>query len=158
MAAEAAAASSADIRIDVYDVMPSVGRKFLMAGKGGLNLTHAESPERFLARFGVRQAQVAPWLDAFGPAALREWAHGLGIETFIGSSQRVMQDIQAKLTSALSAVRDADMAAESTRMFREMILADSSIAVARLTLHARGMIAPLFDDLLRVTRFAPGRS
>ena len=75
--------------VDVYDAMPSVGRKFLLAGKGGLNLTHAERAEKFTARYGAHAADVAPWLAAFGPQQLRDWVHDLGIETFTGSSQRV---------------------------------------------------------------------
>lgn len=87
MAAEAA--SSAGVRVDVYDAMPSVGRKFLMAGKGGLNLTHAEPIEPFLSRYGARRARLEPLLAGFGPEALRAWARGLGVETFVGSSGRV---------------------------------------------------------------------
>lgn len=87
MAAEALAAGG--VRVDVYDAMPSVGRKFLMAGKGGMNLTHAEPSERFLARYGARAAQIAPLLHRFDGAALRRWVHELGIETFVGSSGRV---------------------------------------------------------------------
>lgn len=81
--------SEAGWRVDVYDAMPSVGRKFLLAGLGGLNLTHAEPTERFVGRYGERSAEVAPWLERFGAAAVREWAQGLGIATFVGSSQRV---------------------------------------------------------------------
>jgi uncharacterized flavoprotein (TIGR03862 family) len=73
----------------VYDAMPSVGRKFLMAGKGGMNITHSEALEPFLGRYGARQPQIAPLLDAFGPDALRTWLQGLGVETFVGSSGRV---------------------------------------------------------------------
>jgi uncharacterized flavoprotein (TIGR03862 family) len=87
MAAEAA--SNAGARVDVYDAMPSVGRKFLMAGKGGLNLTHSEPPESFLLRYGARGAYLEPLLAGFGPEALRAWARGLGIDTFVGSSGRV---------------------------------------------------------------------
>ena len=76
-------------RVDVYDGMASVGRKFLLAGKGGLNLTHAEPMESFLSRFGSREANLRPIIEAFGPADLREWAQGLGIGTFVGSSGRV---------------------------------------------------------------------
>ncbi len=76
-------------RVDVYDAMPSVGRKFLLAGKGGLNLTHAERMDKFIARYGARAADVAPWLAAFGPQQLRDWAQDLGVETFVGTSQRV---------------------------------------------------------------------
>jgi len=87
MAAEAAVAAGA--AVDVYDAMPSVGRKFLLAGKGGLNLTHAEPLDSFLSRYGARREQLAPMLQAFGPDALRAWAQALGIETFSGSSGRV---------------------------------------------------------------------
>jgi len=87
MAAEAA--SSAGARVDVYDAMPSVGRKFLLAGKGGLNLTHAEPLADFLNRYGARSNRLAPLLAGFGPDALRAWARGLGVETFVGSSGRV---------------------------------------------------------------------
>jgi hypothetical protein len=76
-------------QVDVYDAMPSVGRKFLMAGKGGMNITHAEPAEQFLARYGARRAQIQPLLEAFGPDALRQWIHALGIDTFAGSSGRV---------------------------------------------------------------------
>ena len=87
MAAEAAIA--AGLRVDVYDGMGSVGRKFLLAGKGGLNLTHAEPTARFVERYGVRQSELARWLEALDADALRAWAHGLGVETFVGSSGRV---------------------------------------------------------------------
>jgi uncharacterized flavoprotein (TIGR03862 family) len=75
--------------VDVYDAMPSVGRKLLLAGIGGLNITHAEDFEAFASRYGERASVVRAWLEAFGPQALRDWVHGLGIETFVGSSQRV---------------------------------------------------------------------
>ena len=77
------------VRVDVYDAMPSVGRKFLMAGKGGLNLSHAEPREQFLNRYGDRRSFVEPWLAAFGAEELRTWAHDLGIETYVGSSGRI---------------------------------------------------------------------
>ncbi len=77
------------VQVHLYDAMPSVGRKFLLAGKGGLNLTHAESREPFLSRYGKRRTQIAPLLDRFDADALRAWAHGLGIATFVGSSNRV---------------------------------------------------------------------
>ncbi len=76
-------------RVDLYDAMPTVGRKLLRAGKGGLNITHAEPLEDFLSRYGARRAEIEPLLDGFGPDALREWVHGLGIQTFAGSSGRV---------------------------------------------------------------------
>ena len=87
MAAEAAISRGA--RVDVYDAMPSVGRKFLLAGKGGLNLTHSEPAEKFLGRYTVRSGNIQPLLIGFGPDALREWARGLGVETFVGTSGRV---------------------------------------------------------------------
>ena len=87
MAAEVLCAGGA--QVDVYDAMPSLGRKFLMAGKGGLNLTHAEARESFLARYGARRRNIEPLLNGFGPDALREWVRGLGMETFVGSSGRV---------------------------------------------------------------------
>ena len=87
MAAEVLA--QAGVTVDVYDAMPSLGRKFLRAGIGGLNITHSEPPERFAHRYAPRQAALQPCLDTFGPVALREWVHGLGIDTFVGSSGRV---------------------------------------------------------------------
>lgn len=81
--------SQSGVRVDVYDAMPSVGRKFLMAGKGGMNITHSEALESFLARYGSRREQITTLLDAFSPEALRGWIHGLGIKTFVGSSGRV---------------------------------------------------------------------
>jgi uncharacterized flavoprotein (TIGR03862 family) len=77
------------VQVDLYDSMPSVGRKFLVAGKGGLNLTHAESREQFLSNYGTRRVQLEPLLDKFGPEDLRRWVHELGIDTFVGSSGRV---------------------------------------------------------------------
>lgn len=94
MAAESASAAGAEV--DLYDAMTSVGRKFLLAGKGGLNLTHSEPAEKFLARYGTRRAQIEPLLASFGPAELRAWAGGLGIKTFEGSSGRVFpKDLKA---------------------------------------------------------------
>lgn len=90
MAAEVLSAGGAGVVL--FDAMPSVGRKFLLAGKGGLNLTHAEPRAEFVARYGARRAQIEPLLAAFGPEDLRAWARGLGIETFVGSSGRVFPD------------------------------------------------------------------
>lgn len=87
MAAEVLAQGGAEVT--VHEKMPTVGRKFLMAGRGGLNLTHSEDLEGFKARYGGAEAQVAPRLDAFTPEQLVAWADGLGQETFIGSSGRV---------------------------------------------------------------------
>lgn len=77
------------IQIDLFDAMPSVGRKFLIAGVGGMNITHAEPLPSFIERYQDRADWLAPMLHEFGPKALREWIHGLGIETFVGSSGRV---------------------------------------------------------------------
>ena len=87
MAAEALAAAGA--RVELFDAMPSIGRKFLLAGKGGLNLTHSEPLESFLDRFGSRRTELEPMLRTFGPTELRAWAQALGIATFVGSSGRV---------------------------------------------------------------------
>ena len=87
MAAETVAA--AGLEVAVFDAMPSVGRKFLIAGKGGMNITHAEPLAAFKQRYRERAEFVSPLLDAFGPDALRQWIHGLGIETFVGTSGRV---------------------------------------------------------------------
>jgi uncharacterized flavoprotein (TIGR03862 family) len=87
MAAEALA--GAGLAVHLFDAMPSVGRKFLLAGKGGLNLTHSEPLPAFTSRYAERADAVSGWLQAFPPAALREWALGLGIGTFVGSSGRV---------------------------------------------------------------------
>ena len=90
MAAEVLAAGGADVT--VYEHMPSVGRKLLLAGRGGLNLTHSEPAESFLTRYAASAPRVAPLLDAFGPDALRAWAAGLGEPTFVGSSGRVFPE------------------------------------------------------------------
>jgi uncharacterized flavoprotein (TIGR03862 family) len=87
MAAEVLA--RAGITVTVYDAMPSVGRKFLLAGRGGLNLTHSEPLDRFLARYGTLAALLKDAIERFPPAALRAWADDLGQETFVGSSGRV---------------------------------------------------------------------
>jgi len=77
------------VQVSLYEANSSPGRKFLIAGKGGLNLTHSEPREDFLSRYGIRRPQIEPLLDAFGPNELREWAHELGVETYVGSSGRV---------------------------------------------------------------------
>jgi hypothetical protein len=77
------------IAVDLYDAMPSVARKFLIAGKGGLNITHAEPFEHFISRYGNHRAQLEPYLTVFGPTELRAWLHDLGFETFEGTSGKV---------------------------------------------------------------------
>jgi uncharacterized flavoprotein (TIGR03862 family) len=81
--------SGAGVAVHLYDAMPSVGRKFLLAGKGGLNLTHSEPPGLFASRYGVRRAQIEPLLQDFDGDQVRHWAESLGVATFVGSSGRV---------------------------------------------------------------------
>lgn len=81
--------SAAGLRVDLFDAMPSVGRKFLLAGKGGLNLTHAEPLPAFVGRYGERADRVRAWLRAWSPQDVRAWADGLGAATFVGSSGKV---------------------------------------------------------------------
>lgn len=87
MAAETLCRAGVDTRL--YEAKGSVGRKFLLAGKGGLNLTHSEPFDTFVTRFREREPALREWLRDFGADPLREWARGLGVETFVGSSGRV---------------------------------------------------------------------
>src|SRR5882762_4727730 len=75
--------------VTVFDAMPSAGRKFLMDGRGGLNLTHSEALPAFLKRYGAAAPLLAPAIDAFPPDRLRAWSEALGQPTFVGSSGRV---------------------------------------------------------------------
>ena len=102
--------SQAGIKADLYDGMPSVGRKFLLAGVGGMNITHSEPYPAFLARYAERAPDIAPLLRGFDADALCQWIHDLGIETFIGSSGRVFpKDMKAAplLRAWLKRLRDA---------------------------------------------------
>ncbi|QUE75251.1 TIGR03862 family flavoprotein [Stutzerimonas stutzeri] len=102
--------SQAGVAVDLYDAMPSVGRKFLLAGVGGMNITHSEAFDPFVARYRERAQALRPLLEAFGPEQLREWIHGLGIATFVGSSGRVFPaDMKAAplLRAWLRRLRDA---------------------------------------------------
>ncbi|WP_459743662.1 TIGR03862 family flavoprotein [Pseudomonas sp. 3A(2025)] len=81
--------SQAGVKVDLYDAMPSVGRKFLLAGVGGMNITHSEPYPAFVSRYAERAPLIEPLLQSFDADALRQWIHGLGIETFVGSSGRV---------------------------------------------------------------------
>ncbi len=87
MAAEVISARG--VKVDVYDAMPSVGRKFLMAGKSGLNITHSDPFDVFISRYGKRRPQIEPLLKEFGADELRNWVYSLGIDTFVGTSGRV---------------------------------------------------------------------
>ncbi|SDA95946.1 hypothetical protein SAMN03159443_05584 [Pseudomonas sp. NFACC15-1] len=102
--------SQAGLRVDLYDGMPSVGRKFLLAGVGGMNITHSEAFPAFLSRYAERAPDLAPLLRAFGADELCTWIHGLGIDTFVGSSGRVFPtDMKAAplLRAWLKRLRDA---------------------------------------------------
>ncbi len=81
--------SSAGVAVQLFDAMPSIGRKFLLAGKGGLNLTHSEPADLFASRYGQRRAQIETLFKTFDAGSVRAWAASLGIETFVGSSGRV---------------------------------------------------------------------
>ena len=79
----------AGVAVTLYEQMPSVGRKFLLAGRGGLNLTHSEPLDAFMTRYGARSQTLRDVIARFPPQALRDWADALGAETFVGSSGRV---------------------------------------------------------------------
>jgi len=81
--------ANAGLEVHVYDAMPSVGRKFLLAGKGGLNLTHSEPADIFASRYGARRQQIEALLQRFGGDQVREWAQALGVATYVGTSGRV---------------------------------------------------------------------
>ncbi|MFU8816290.1 MAG: TIGR03862 family flavoprotein [Pseudomonadales bacterium] len=109
----AAEALAAQARVHVFDAMPSLGRKFLLAGKSGLNLTHAEDLERFLGRFGAAREALEPALRRFLPDEIRSWAAGLGIDTFVGSSGRVFPTAMKTsplLRAWIARLRDASVA------------------------------------------------
>ena len=102
--------SQAGIKVDLYDGMPSVGRKFLLAGVGGMNITHSEAYPAFLSRYAERAPQIAPLLRGFGAEALCQWIQDLGIDTFVGSSGRVFPtDMKAAplLRAWLKRLRDS---------------------------------------------------
>ncbi|MGG5290247.1 TIGR03862 family flavoprotein [Pseudomonas shirazensis] len=108
MAAEALAASG--VAVQVFDAMPSVGRKFLLAGVGGMNITHSEPYPAFVGRYAERSSEIDALLRGFDADALRQWIHGLGIETFVGTSGRVFPtDMKAAplLRAWLKRLRDS---------------------------------------------------
>ncbi|MEN5108285.1 TIGR03862 family flavoprotein [Pseudomonas sp. TWI672] len=108
MAAEALA--QAGLAVQVFDAMPSVGRKFLLAGVGGMNITHSEPYPQFVARYAERESEIKRLLGDFDADALRQWIHGLGIETFVGTSGRVFPtDMKAAplLRAWLKRLRDS---------------------------------------------------
>ncbi|GHD72835.1 TIGR03862 family flavoprotein [Vogesella fluminis] len=100
------------LHVELFDAMPSVGRKFLLAGVGGMNITHSEPRAPFLARYGQREAELTPIINAFDAAALRDWVHGLGIATFVGSSGKVFptgMKAAPLLRAWLTRLRDAGL-------------------------------------------------
>jgi uncharacterized flavoprotein (TIGR03862 family) len=124
--------SQAGYKVDVYDGMPSVGRKFLLAGVGGMNITHSESSPAFVSRYAERASVIAPMLRSFGAQALCEWIHGLGIETFIGSSGRVFPaDMKAAplLRAWLKRLREAGVVIHTRHRWLGWN-ADSSLRIA----------------------------
>ena len=126
MAAEALL--QAGCEVGLYDAMPSVGRKFLLAGIGGLNLTHAEPSPRFVSRYGARAAEVGPWLADFDAQAVRDWAAGLGISTFVGSSGRVFPtDMKAAplLRAWLHRLRAAGLHLQMRHRWRSLAMPDA---------------------------------
>ncbi len=111
MAAEVLAAGGA--RVELFDAMPSLGRKFLLAGVGGMNITHAEAKPAFVQRYGARAGEIGRLLEDFDADALRAWIHDLGIDTFVGSSGRVFPaDMKAAplLRAWLRRLREAGVA------------------------------------------------
>jgi len=107
MAAEVLAEQG--LPVALYDAMPSVGRKFLLAGVGGMNITHAEALPEFINRYGERRQQIGQLLQDFSPDQLRPWIHGLGIDTFVGSSGRVFPT-DMKAAPSPTAHREAETA------------------------------------------------
>lgn len=149
--------SAAGVQVHVYDAMPSVGRKFLLAGRGGLNLTHSEPFDIFASRFGDRRAAVEPLLQAFGPEQMREWARGLGIETFVGTSGRVFPtDMKAAplLRAWLQRLRAAGVQFHMRHRWLGWPTADS----APTTLHFETPAGPVQQEVSAVVLALGGAS
>ncbi|MFA5590040.1 MAG: TIGR03862 family flavoprotein [Lysobacteraceae bacterium] len=124
--------AAAGARTTLLDAMPSVGRKFLLAGKGGLNLTHSESLPGFVSRYGAASEKVGAWLQRFGPQQLRDFAATLGIDTFVGSSGRVFpSDMKAgpMMRRWVSRLREAGVVFQMRHRFLGWN-ADGSLRVA----------------------------
>ncbi|AHG42810.1 NAD(FAD)-utilizing dehydrogenase [Pseudomonas syringae CC1557] len=131
--------SEAGFKVDLYDSMPSVGRKFLLAGVGGMNITHSEPYPAFLGRYAERSPMIAPLLREFGAHALCQWIHELGIETFVGSSGRVFPtDMKAAplLRAWLKRLRDAGVVIHTRHRWLGWNV-DGSLRIA----HAEGELA-----------------
>lgn len=147
MAAEVLA--QAGVKVELFDGMPSVGRKFLLAGVGGMNITHAEPTADFLCRYGARRAELAALLATFGAEQLREWIHGLGIDTFVGSSGRVFPtDMKAAplLRAWLKRLREHGVSIHTRRRWLGWN-SDGSLRIAGLdgeqAVHADGVLLAL---------------
>lgn len=138
--------SQAGVQVDLYDGMPSVGRKFLLAGVGGMNITHSEAYPAFLSRYAERAPHIAPLLREFGAEALCQWIHGLGIQTFVGSSGRVFPtDMKAAplLRAWLKRLRDAGVVIHTRHRWLGWN-ADGSLRIR----HAEGESAVRADGVL----------
>ncbi|MFA5678915.1 MAG: TIGR03862 family flavoprotein [Pseudomonas sp.] len=119
MAAETLA--MAGVRVALFDAMPSVGRKFLLAGVGGMNITHSEPSEPFLSRYREAAPWVGEWLQGLDGPGLRQWIHGLGIDTFVGTSGRVFPtDMKAAplLRAWLKRLRDTGVQLHTRHRWR----------------------------------------
>jgi uncharacterized flavoprotein (TIGR03862 family) len=141
--------SQAGVAVDLYDRMPSVGRKFLLAGVGGMNITHSEPPGPFTARYAERGSWVASWLRGFDAEQVREWIHGLGIDTFVGSSGRVFPtDMKAAplLRAWLRRLREAGVVIHNRHHWLGWH-ADGSLRLAypqgEMTVHADALLLAL---------------
>lgn len=119
MAAEVMAEAGA--RVTVYDRMPSLARKFLLAGRGGLNLTHSEDLSRFLSRYGASESQLRPMIEALTPDAVRAWCEELGQPTFVGSSGRIFPRAMKASPLLRAWIRRLDGAGVSFRMRRRWL-------------------------------------
>ena len=117
--------------VTVFDRMPSPGRKFLLAGRGGLNLTHSEELERFLSRYGEGAPRLRAAIEAFPPSALRAWCEGLGQDTFVGTSGRVFPQGDESVAAASGLARAAG-GAEGARSSRAIAGPDGTPTAARV--------------------------
>ncbi|MGF6592908.1 TIGR03862 family flavoprotein [Pseudomonas sp. 2835] len=124
--------SQAGVAVELFDAMPSVGRKFLLAGVGGMNITHSEPYPAFIARYAERSNDIARLLQGFDADVLRQWIHDLGIETFVGSSGRVFpRDMKAAplLRAWLKRLRDAGVVIHTRHRWQGWN-ADGSLRIA----------------------------
>ncbi|MGI4777156.1 MAG: TIGR03862 family flavoprotein [Janthinobacterium lividum] len=149
--------SAAGVPVHVFDAMPSVGRKFLLAGRGGLNLTHSEPFDVFASRFGERRSDIEPMLQAFGPDTVRAWARGLGAETFVGTSGRVFP-IDMKAAPLLRAWLQRLRAAGVQFHMRHRWIGWPTAETAPTTLHFDTPGGPVVHDVSAVVLALGGAS